>query len=194
MSQPGRDCLCGRIIGINRARPSPCPHLTLSPYLAYPAYWVANTARPYVENGTLSLVHSATLIARVPCPDWLIQSLIYTVVLTCRQCNREWPCNHCQKRKVAEKCRFLHAHAVSERSPPDTTLSRKRPLGRQDPPESVDADEDEDEDDDDDDDDDFEALGYGSSHLFANLNPYSEVRALTHRLDLPDHTGPSRLI
>lgn len=22
------------------------------------------------------------------------------------QCNREWPCNHCQKRKVADKCRF----------------------------------------------------------------------------------------
>lgn len=22
------------------------------------------------------------------------------------QCNREWPCNHCQRRKVADKCRF----------------------------------------------------------------------------------------
>ncbi|CAH0019133.1 unnamed protein product [Clonostachys rhizophaga] len=84
-----------------------------------------------------------------------------------QKCNREWPCNHCQKRKVADKCHFkeLNPNAV-DRSAGET--SKKR--GRE--PDSSHADELDDilnEDDDDNDDLGLEALGYSSSNIFTDM-------------------------
>ncbi|ATY65048.1 Fungal specific transcription factor [Cordyceps militaris] len=80
------------------------------------------------------------------------------------QCNRQWPCNHCQKRKVADRCRFSHtAAATSERTPSSGT--RKRNRTRDEQPESSS---------DDDDTDDFAAIGYGGAHFFSNLEVQTE--------------------
>ncbi|CAM1510088.1 Fc.00g004230.m01.CDS01 [Cosmosporella sp. VM-42] len=43
------------------------------------------------------------------------------------QCNREWPCNHCLKRKVADKCRFLPSKEVNS---PGQEVSRKQKRAR----------------------------------------------------------------
>lgn len=72
------------------------------------------------------------------------------------QCNREWPCNHCQKRKVADKCRFGGA------SPDRPGDSRKRQHSNDDT-DSTDTNPWDDAD------SGFEALGYTASHLFSGL-------------------------
>ncbi|XWW98322.1 hypothetical protein V2A60_006322 [Cordyceps javanica] len=41
-------------------------------------------------------------------------------------CNREWPCNHCLKRKVADKCRFALPAANAAAEPPAVSDARKR--------------------------------------------------------------------
>ncbi|KAH8890715.1 hypothetical protein GQ53DRAFT_688461 [Thozetella sp. PMI_491] len=43
-----------------------------------------------------------------------------------QKCDREWPCNHCQKRKVANQCRFIEAPATATNNA--ARLSRKRAL------------------------------------------------------------------
>ncbi|KAM0264610.1 hypothetical protein ACHAPA_008124 [Fusarium lateritium] len=82
-----------------------------------------------------------------------------------RQCNREWPCNHCQKRKVADKCRFIRANTVSSPSDSLTPVSeKKRSRSREDDgePESSEPDED-------DDDVGLGAMGYAAGPLFESL-------------------------
>ncbi|KAL3951817.1 hypothetical protein ACCO45_013534 [Purpureocillium lilacinum] len=73
-----------------------------------------------------------------------------------QKCNREWPCNHCQKRKVADKCRFGGA------SPDRPGDSRKRGHSNDDT-DSTDTNPWDDAD------SGFEALGYTASHLFSGL-------------------------
>ncbi|KAG6001197.1 hypothetical protein E4U21_004618 [Claviceps maximensis] len=85
-----------------------------------------------------------------------------------QKCNREWPCNHCQKRKVADKCCF---NQTSIQEAPDKTprqaVNRKRQFSHE---ESIDAADstswDEVE-------CDFESLGYTAAHLFGGLNSTS---------------------
>jgi hypothetical protein len=43
-----------------------------------------------------------------------------------QKCNREWPCNHCQKRKVADKCRFIQPNPASSPSDSLTNSSEKK--------------------------------------------------------------------
>lgn len=89
------------------------------------------------------------------------------------QCNKQWPCNHCQKRKVASKCSFGQGIA----SPPslDSSVSqggstRKRQLSHEDH-----AEQQLDSNPWDDADWDFESLGYTPSHLHVGLGVGSTV-------------------
>ncbi|RCI13273.1 hypothetical protein L249_0118 [Ophiocordyceps polyrhachis-furcata BCC 54312] len=77
-----------------------------------------------------------------------------------QKCNRVWPCNHCQKRKVAAKCRFGSSIPVSTR----TEAGRKRELSHDD-----DLTESSDTSPWDDCESGFGALGYTASHLFSSL-------------------------
>ncbi|SPJ87092.1 uncharacterized protein FTOL_12117 [Fusarium torulosum] len=82
-----------------------------------------------------------------------------------QKCNREWPCNHCQKRKVADKCRFIQANTAS--SPSDSLTpgsEKKRSRSREDDgePESSEPDEEED-------DVGLGAMGYAAGPLFESL-------------------------
>ncbi|EGX91054.1 Fungal transcriptional regulatory protein [Cordyceps militaris CM01] len=43
-----------------------------------------------------------------------------------QKCNREWPCNHCLKRKVADKCHFALPTANAPAEAPTASDSRKR--------------------------------------------------------------------
>ncbi|KAJ6782043.1 hypothetical protein PWT90_03861 [Aphanocladium album] len=109
-------------------------------------------------------------------------------------CNRQWPCNHCQKRKVADRCRFSQATTgSSERAP--SSGNRKRNRNRDDQDDSS-SDEDDDE--------DFEALGYGGAHFFTNLEVKTEKKpkppakqhymtaANCHQLERALHVLPPR--
>ncbi|KAJ4163934.1 hypothetical protein LMH87_005633 [Akanthomyces muscarius] len=84
-----------------------------------------------------------------------------------QKCNRQWPCNHCQKRKVADRCRFSHAAAgSSERTPSSGTRKRNRNGDEQEPESSSDEDGAE----------DFAAIGYGGAHFFTNLEVQTEKK------------------
>lgn len=85
------------------------------------------------------------------------------------QCNRVWPCNHCQKRKVADKCRFSSSQPAPDKSAGQDT-GRKRQLSHDDL-------SDNDTNPWDDGESGFEALGYTPAHLFSGLAT-SEVRLL----------------
>ncbi|KAM5355677.1 hypothetical protein ACJ41O_002323 [Fusarium nematophilum] len=86
-----------------------------------------------------------------------------------QRCNREWPCNHCQKRKVADRCRFKDANqpatekATSERS-------RKRRLNNDASTKSLD-----DSDLGNTDSDGIDALGYMPSHVLYDLTSQDEI-------------------
>lgn len=86
------------------------------------------------------------------------------------QCNREWPCNHCQKRKVADKCCFSPS---STQEGPERTFrqanNRKRQLSHEESIDEVDSTSWDDVE------CDFESLGYTASHLFGGLNSSSTV-------------------
>ncbi|TQV99005.1 Fungal specific transcription factor [Cordyceps javanica] len=83
-----------------------------------------------------------------------------------QKCNRQWPCNHCQKRKVADRCHFSQTVAASaERAP--SSGSRKRNRHRDEQPDSSS---------DDDDAQDFAAIGYGGAHFFTNLEVQTEKK------------------
>ncbi|KAG6033711.1 hypothetical protein E4U41_006844 [Claviceps citrina] len=84
-------------------------------------------------------------------------------------CNREWPCNHCQKRKVADKCCFSQS-SIAQGGPEKASrqaVGRKRQLSYE---ESMDTTESTAWDDVE---CDFESLGYTASHLFAGLHSSS---------------------
>ncbi|PHH79744.1 hypothetical protein CDD82_2201 [Ophiocordyceps australis] len=91
-----------------------------------------------------------------------------------QKCNREWPCNHCQKRKVADKCRFGHSQPSPDKpSSHDGSASatlRKRRLSVHDAADLADVNPW------DNGDSGFEALGYTASHLFSCLNPTEKQR------------------
>lgn len=92
-------------------------------------------------------------------------------ILTFSQCNREWPCNHCQKRKVADKCRFIQPNAAS--SPPDSLTQgsdKKRSRSRDDDDEPEVS-----EPEDDDDDVELAAMGYAAGPLLESLTIDSKV-------------------
>ncbi|PFH62897.1 hypothetical protein XA68_11216 [Ophiocordyceps unilateralis] len=76
-----------------------------------------------------------------------------------QKCNRVWPCNHCQKRKVADKCRF----GTCTPAPTRTEAGRKRELSHDDLTDSSDTNPW------DDGDSGFGALGYTAGHLFSGL-------------------------
>ncbi|KAK8141042.1 hypothetical protein G3M48_000962 [Beauveria asiatica] len=81
-------------------------------------------------------------------------------------CNRQWPCNHCQKRKVADRCCFSHATSgSSERAPSSGNRKRTRNRDEQSEPSS-----------DEDDTQDFAAIGYGGAHFFTNLEVQNEKK------------------
>ncbi|KIL95978.1 hypothetical protein FAVG1_00717 [Fusarium avenaceum] len=93
-----------------------------------------------------------------------------------QKCNREWPCNHCQKRKVADKCRFIQPNTAS--SPSDSLTpgsEKKRSRSREDDgePESSEPDED-------DDDVGLGAMGYAAGPLFESLtiDPKKDKKSL----------------
>ncbi|KAF7555833.1 hypothetical protein G7046_g6474 [Stylonectria norvegica] len=86
-----------------------------------------------------------------------------------QKCNREWPCNHCQKRKVADQCRFKDARL------PDTEKTvqenwRKRSLDSDDHTSSTGTGTDDDADS-----DGIDALGYMSSHALFGLTAQDET-------------------
>ncbi|KAH8651161.1 hypothetical protein BX600DRAFT_387814 [Xylariales sp. PMI_506] len=81
-----------------------------------------------------------------------------------QKCDRQWPCNHCQKRKVPDQCRFRHDAAARSSSLQQVPAKKKRTRS---PPASVHGDEDAsplilDC-------DDIESLGYAPSHPFIEL-------------------------
>ncbi|KAF4585960.1 Fungal specific transcription factor [Ophiocordyceps camponoti-floridani] len=76
-----------------------------------------------------------------------------------QKCNRVWPCNHCQKRKVADKCRF----STCTPAPVRNEAGRKRELSHDDLTDSSDTSPW------DDGDSGFGALGYTAGHLFSGL-------------------------
>ncbi|KAK0384409.1 hypothetical protein NLU13_8496 [Sarocladium strictum] len=118
-----------------------------------------------VSEDTQSPLQSATY-ARAACTECARRK---------QKCNREWPCNHCKKRKVGNQCRYNHdSPPVTSRSataaPPQDT-KRKRDLSEEDGA-AVDGTV-----------DDavdyggegFEALGYSTVHLFARLSTRDET-------------------
>ncbi|KPM44444.1 hypothetical protein AK830_g2065 [Neonectria ditissima] len=73
------------------------------------------------------------------------------------QCNREWPCNHCQKRKVADRCSFNHDADQNSAWVPSDDVKRKRERESIDDVDEWDTAA------------GLEAIGYTSSHILANL-------------------------
>ncbi|EEU48682.1 uncharacterized protein NECHADRAFT_103177 [Fusarium vanettenii 77-13-4] len=85
-----------------------------------------------------------------------------------QKCNREWPCNHCQKRKVADKCRFKDAnHPACEKAASENL--RKRRLNNEGSTESEDFDSE------DLDGDGIDALGYMPGHVLFGLTSQAEI-------------------
>lgn len=80
------------------------------------------------------------------------------------QCNREWPCNHCQKRKVADRCRFTQDAGSNDKSP---AAAKKRARAQQDA-----------SDDESDDGQGLEAIGYMHTEFFNSMSLTKEVRLL----------------
>ncbi|KJZ71699.1 hypothetical protein HIM_08896 [Hirsutella minnesotensis 3608] len=81
-----------------------------------------------------------------------------------QKCNRVWPCNHCQKRKVADKCHFGQGPLAHDKTGGGSVeTGRKRQLSHEDITDSSDTNPW------DDGESGFEALGYTASHLFSGL-------------------------
>ncbi|KAK7423686.1 hypothetical protein QQX98_000876 [Neonectria punicea] len=74
-----------------------------------------------------------------------------------QKCNREWPCNHCQKRKVADRCSFNHDADQNSAWIPSDDVKRKRERDNNDDVDEWDTAA------------GLEAIGYTSSHILANL-------------------------
>ncbi|KAJ3525018.1 hypothetical protein NM208_g11821 [Fusarium decemcellulare] len=84
------------------------------------------------------------------------------------QCNREWPCNHCQKRKVADKCRFKDANQPAAEKAASENL-RKRRLNNDASTDSIESEIDSG------DSDGIDALGYMPSHVLFGLTSQDEI-------------------
>ncbi|KAM0353629.1 hypothetical protein ACHAPU_001642 [Fusarium lateritium] len=97
-----------------------------------------------------------------------------------QKCNREWPCNGCQKRKVADKCRFKDTNQpVTEKVALDR-LRRSR-INTKTSPESAESELG------DTGTDGIDALGYMPSHLLFDLTSNYEVSKFWPALC--SHTG-----
>lgn len=98
------------------------------------------------------------------------------------QCNREWPCNHCQKRKVADKCRFIQSNTAS--SPSDSLISaseKKRARSHENDPPAAPVYDSSDQSDD----IGLEAMGYAAGPLFESLTLGTKVsKSLTSEYSL----------
>ena len=86
----------------------------------------------------------------------------FTISNMYRQCNREWPCNRCQKRKAADRCRFGHRKPGLDKVPSQDSC-RKRQLSNYESSAWDDVGC------------GFVALGYTASHIFAGLDTNSVV-------------------
>ncbi|KAF5018193.1 hypothetical protein F66182_9834 [Fusarium sp. NRRL 66182] len=87
-----------------------------------------------------------------------------------QKCNREWPCNGCQKRKVADKCRFKDTgQPVIEKATSDR-LRKHRPINKASPNSMESESEDVGS-------DGINAMGYMPSHAFCGPTSKYEVRA-----------------
>src|SRR6478736_6850174 len=58
---------------------------------------------PYITMPDDSRKSSQEAIAQ---PEALLRSACTECHRRKQKCNRQWPCNNCQKRKVADQCRF----------------------------------------------------------------------------------------
>ncbi|KAF4963716.1 hypothetical protein FSARC_8286 [Fusarium sarcochroum] len=88
--------------------------------------------------------------------------------LPCYFCNREWPCSGCQKRKVADKCRFKDSNqSATEKAASDRP--RKNRLNNKASPDSVESEFD------DTGSDGIDALGYMPSHVLFGLTSKHET-------------------
>lgn len=95
-------------------------------------------------------------------PEALLRSACTECHRRKQKCNRQWPCNNCQKRKVADQCRFRDDSKVTSGEDAWTAsleVKRKRDMHG-----------DEEESDDDDVGDVLEAIGYSRLHMLTNLD------------------------
>ncbi|KAJ4271686.1 hypothetical protein NW762_000391 [Fusarium torreyae] len=84
-----------------------------------------------------------------------------------QKCNREWPCSGCQKRKVADKCRFKDSNqSAIEKAPTDRL--KKHQLNNKASPDSVESEFD------DTGSDGIDALAYMPSHVLFGLTSKHE--------------------
>ncbi|CAM1504232.1 Fc.00g018230.m01.CDS01 [Cosmosporella sp. VM-42] len=84
-----------------------------------------------------------------------------------QKCNREWPCNHCQKRKVADKCRFKDTSlSIAESSMQEKR--RKRRLDDDSHTNSTGSEEEVDS-------DGIDAMGYMPTHVLYGLTARDEI-------------------
>ncbi|KAH6983340.1 hypothetical protein BKA56DRAFT_655843 [Ilyonectria sp. MPI-CAGE-AT-0026] len=90
-----------------------------------------------------------------------------------QKCNREWPCNHCQKRKVASLCSFNHEAEPNSAWMPSVDVKRKRERESKEEPDEWDTAA------------GLEAIGYTTSHLLSNLeiDSHSKIGAKQYRAD-----------
>ncbi|KAG8674388.1 hypothetical protein FPOAC1_000355 [Fusarium poae] len=101
-------------------------------------------------------------------------------------CNREWPCNGCQKRKVADKCRFKDTNQpVTERVAVER--QRKNRVNIKSSPESLDSEVEDAAS------DGIDALGYTPSHLLFNLTSRHEAMKSTSQEFVKDPTSFAQL-
>ncbi|RFN53099.1 hypothetical protein FIE12Z_2683 [Fusarium flagelliforme] len=90
-----------------------------------------------------------------------------------QKCNREWPCNGCQKRKVADKCRFKDTNQLATEKAVDR--QRKNRLISKNSPDSIDSELEDTAN------EGINALGYMPSHLLFDLtSKYETMKATSH--------------
>jgi hypothetical protein len=98
-----------------------------------------------------------------------------------QKCNREWPCDACQARRVAHKCRFAPPKTTADKSTPALNKKRSRTFEAEDHTPPLVSNDDSDSDDS----LDLEAIGYGGSllsslvgvHIQVDLDPTDDVPA-----------------
>jgi hypothetical protein len=94
-------------------------------------------------------------------PEALLRSACTECHRRKQKCNRQWPCNSCQKRKVADQCRFrddFKAGSGEDAWSASVEVKRKRDeVGREDESDSDVGDV-------------LEAIGYGRLHLLTKLD------------------------
>ncbi|KAJ4016886.1 hypothetical protein NW766_005087 [Fusarium irregulare] len=95
-----------------------------------------------------------------------------------QKCNREWPCNGCQKRKVADKCRFKDTNQLATEKAVDR--QRKNRLISKTSPDSIDSELEDTAN------EGINALGYMPSHLLFDLTSKYETMKATSQEFLKD--------